>query len=312
MYYPILRGKQYELLALRELAAQNANLGESIYPIIEPVRTSSEGLLRSAQVLSDQKVGYGVVLNPSRGDFMLPTNQLSIPLFLSLFSDFDIKPRPVFIVDSNYTQVFNLIERFELSDVMILFEESLDSEKAKSLLDSARVSIIIAPEVARSDRRVIRESGKEVILLEDKFVERRPNTAYRGIEEDYYTESFYYYGEDHYYGYADYCCLPKSYSPGGSTPKAIAIHLSYKKKNDNLWVKHFVSDPEYDAVILRNKYQSAIGKVAQFYGSVEQTPAVKELLAMSNHFPGLGVLKKITIRNHIEVVCELHGKSDND
>ena len=37
MYFPYLRGKQFELLALREFANQNAN-NNTIIPIIEPVK----------------------------------------------------------------------------------------------------------------------------------------------------------------------------------------------------------------------------------------------------------------------------------
>ena len=40
MYFPYLRGRQYELLALRELVKNNL-LGEHIIPIIEPVKLSS-------------------------------------------------------------------------------------------------------------------------------------------------------------------------------------------------------------------------------------------------------------------------------
>ncbi len=36
MYFPYVRGRQYELLALRELASQNL-LSAKIVPIIEPV-----------------------------------------------------------------------------------------------------------------------------------------------------------------------------------------------------------------------------------------------------------------------------------
>lgn len=40
MYYPYLRGRQFELLALRELVNENL-LSEKIVPIIEPVKLTS-------------------------------------------------------------------------------------------------------------------------------------------------------------------------------------------------------------------------------------------------------------------------------
>lgn len=40
MYYPYLRGKQYELLALREFAASASKPGH-LWPVLEPVRDPS-------------------------------------------------------------------------------------------------------------------------------------------------------------------------------------------------------------------------------------------------------------------------------
>ena len=39
MYFPYLRGRQYELIALRELL-ENNKLSNNVIPIIEPVRLS--------------------------------------------------------------------------------------------------------------------------------------------------------------------------------------------------------------------------------------------------------------------------------
>jgi len=40
MYFPYLRGRQYELLALKELAKAGL-VGKSVIPVIEPVKASS-------------------------------------------------------------------------------------------------------------------------------------------------------------------------------------------------------------------------------------------------------------------------------
>ncbi|CDX00718.1 sce7725 family protein [Desulfitobacterium hafniense] len=39
MYFPYVRGRQYELLALRELVSNNL-LGDYVVPIVEPVKLS--------------------------------------------------------------------------------------------------------------------------------------------------------------------------------------------------------------------------------------------------------------------------------
>ena len=45
MYFPYLRGKQFELIALREFATQHPN-AEKIVPIIEPVKSTFNVLLQ--------------------------------------------------------------------------------------------------------------------------------------------------------------------------------------------------------------------------------------------------------------------------
>ena len=40
MYFPYLRGRQFELIALRELV-EHQLIGKHIYPVIEPVKLSS-------------------------------------------------------------------------------------------------------------------------------------------------------------------------------------------------------------------------------------------------------------------------------
>lgn len=53
MYYPYLRGKMYELLAVRELIANRLISSKFISPIIEPVRNNStfNSLLKEASAV---------------------------------------------------------------------------------------------------------------------------------------------------------------------------------------------------------------------------------------------------------------------
>jgi len=67
MYFPYLRGKQFELIALRELNSfiKNKNL---ISPIIEPVKTSTGSLEKTLESLKGQDFNFNLVINPSVGD----------------------------------------------------------------------------------------------------------------------------------------------------------------------------------------------------------------------------------------------------
>lgn len=307
MYFPLLRGKQYELVALKEFAEENSG-SQTVCPIIEPVRVLPDVLVRAAEILSQHGMRYCVVLNPEKGDFVLETNRFEIGDYLNRFGNLAIQPIPAFIADGNSASVMKMIERNDLHDVMVIFEDAFDIENIDddALCNNRDVSYIVCgPVDSRSNKRYLMRTKKHIIRLDDCFVVRKPNTAYRGIDEDPYTEEPFYYDEDNFYGFSDYCVLPKAFVEGGTTPAAVAIHLTYKKRNDAIWVRHFVSDEEYEKENIRNKFENAVKKVVEFYSDITPTDAVSWLLANKDRYPGLGALKKITVKNHLELISNI-------
>lgn len=305
MYFPLLRGKQYELIALREFA--EANPGNTwLCPIIEPVRVLHDTLIRAAGVMSKCKMNYCVILNPVRGDYAIRSNRFEILDFLRKFDELDVKPIPAFYADGKCHEVKQSIEAFGLKDVMLIFEGSFDIEASNELCNHNAVSYIVCAEAdSRSNSRYLMKTGKHIIRLDDRFEVRKPNTSYRGIDEDSYTEEFYYYRDDNFYGFSDYCVLPKEFVEGGTTPTAIAIHLSYRKKEDSIWVRHFVSDESCDNLNVRSKFENAMNYLKNFYNDTPTTPSVDWLISHSSKYPGLGVLKKVTVLNHMQLITTI-------
>lgn len=65
MYFPILRGRQFELLALRE-CVNNGILSDFLIPIVEPVKVSST-FTKTLDSFVDHKHPIGVIRNPVVG-----------------------------------------------------------------------------------------------------------------------------------------------------------------------------------------------------------------------------------------------------
>ena len=65
MYFPYLRGRQFELIALRELVTV---LSPHIIPIIEPVKLSTT-LISTIKCFEAKKKQLAVTVNPQVGDF---------------------------------------------------------------------------------------------------------------------------------------------------------------------------------------------------------------------------------------------------
>ena len=76
MYYPYLRGKQFELILLRdnaELLAEN-----NIHPIIEPVKSDFKALTRAFKVLNENGVNCTLVVNPQAGEEPVKTSSIRV------------------------------------------------------------------------------------------------------------------------------------------------------------------------------------------------------------------------------------------
>lgn len=69
MYFPYLRGKQFELIALRELSTLMSSKSEKISPIIEPVKGSST-LKSTLKELVAKNINFNFILNPRVGSFV--------------------------------------------------------------------------------------------------------------------------------------------------------------------------------------------------------------------------------------------------
>ena len=69
MYYPYLRGKQYELLALKEFAAGTES-PRFVWPILEPVRDpdTNSAFGRAIAGLVEGQMDFTVIVNPTVGD----------------------------------------------------------------------------------------------------------------------------------------------------------------------------------------------------------------------------------------------------
>ena len=67
MYFPYLRGRQYELLALKELV-ENSKIGEKVIPVIEPVKLSPT-LISTMGTFATANHKVAVIRNPSVGGF---------------------------------------------------------------------------------------------------------------------------------------------------------------------------------------------------------------------------------------------------
>lgn len=304
MYFPYLRGKQFELIALREFAIQYPNT-EQIIPIIEPVKSTFNGLTTAARIMFEQNLRFALVLNPADVDFKRITKDILSEI--SILSENMEKWIPTFLYQNNGETILSAIQDQELNNVMVIFKNGIDiSDSILNFLSHSQIQYIVNgdPNSRITMRRLSLLENKRIIRLDNCFAEQPRNVDYLNIPEDKFTEQHRFYSDDHFYGISDYTALPKDFIDGGMLPYAVAIHMTYEKNQDEIYVRHFVSDTNDDQSNIQRKFFEAATKLKYFFTDRTKTTAINELITLldDEKYPGLGVIKKLSIKNHIELM----------
>lgn len=307
MYYPYLRGRQFELIALREYAQVRGD-NNKIIPIIEPVRTSYNSMKIALPTLTKNKVKFALILNPNLGDFKQESANSAFENIARELNDelSDVSAWiPTFSLSNNYNEINQLILTYKLENVMLVCSDMVDSTNPDFIKLSKLENI---KSIVSKENRSLKRTFKDLdfIRLDDNFNAQKRNIDYLHLSEEKFTEEHLFFEEDGFKGFSDFTPLNSDFTEGGSTPYSVAIHLTYKKSNGEVWIRHFASEKNSDNVSdIQGKFAEAAEKAVRFIKEAKiSTSAAQELVDYfkSAKYPGLGMLKKITIKNHLELM----------
>lgn len=310
LYYPYFRGKQFELIAIRELAVVLADA--KIVPIIEPVRESLTGLARTLSSIADAGGQAIVIANPRHGDHQGNVN--GIPEFLSAEYRGHDGIRPGILLESNMStqDVLSLIRSFDNSMPALVHYGFTDAKSLamsmKSEMPDLR-NIFMEPNAGLLYRRHF--AGSKRILIRDGFV-RQKNSAYPPLED--FSDLHVTYQDMGMDGFGDFQIVGDGYSESGGPAYAVALHLTFidDENDDIMYVRHFISDSNDTPTDPAGKFSQALSKLVSHLESDEskfvKTSAIDEFveLHVRGHFPGLGYVKKLALKHHIETLA-YHG-----
>jgi hypothetical protein len=306
MYFPYLRGKQFDLIAIRELTGQISK-SRVIHPIIEPVRDSTSTLRITIDQLSKDNVPYTLIINPEFGDYSRRHSEV-IDFINQQLSD-EEKCHIGVILSRNIDLgnldrlVSNLDGDFRL--VLIHNQRVSNLNRLKNFIANWGITYNLYRDtnLIRRYRRIIDNQTK--VLLSDSFNSQRVNADYADEDDEFFTDEHIFYAEDGFVGFADYTTIGDDYSDTGFAPYAVAIHLTYLRDNGEIWIRHFVSDSNEDYTDVAGKYREALTKLITFINKNNiHTRACEEFREhySTGHYPGLGSVKKLSIQHHIELV----------
>ena len=317
MYLPFLRGKLFEFKAIKEFIEESypGEYGCQIMPIIEPVKKDTKPMLACMEAMGKAKMPFAIVLNSRMGDFQRMA--FNIEGFLA---EERVKAvaewTPAFEVNgnANVESIEQAITEHGFEKVMLIFfyGVDLDDEKVYRLINNPQVAFVAVLNLGQSPtmRRKLVAMHKQLIAIDDRFVEQPSNNAYRANEDEFFTDTFCYYKSDYrMFGFSDFTALAKNYREGGVLPQVVAIHFTYQKNDDEVYVHHFLSDTKNGSNDIRSEFEEAKGKIMPFFDGKPTTIAIRQLVA--GGYPGLGAIKKFSVKNHFELMSRiLHEKED--
>ena len=183
MYYPYLRGKQFELKALRDFSSENKN-EDKILPIIEPVNQSINALSLAIDQLKSNGMIFSIIVNPNDGDFRHKT--VSFDILKSKPDLVEAKGvwMPAYLYQGQPLELDGEITTSPWDEVILVFKTcaDIDNKDVYRLISNRKVKTVVnnfGKTVSRRVKRAIKDSGKSLVCFEDCFVNKKRNADYR-------------------------------------------------------------------------------------------------------------------------------------
>ncbi|MBV4475197.1 sce7725 family protein [Pseudomonas botevensis] len=302
MYYPILKAKRHELNTLFDLAPI---LPAAKYrPVIEPVNAKYKPLIATIEQLHSNSVSPLVVINPSQGHFAKNTSA-------GLFGQLQADPKSankfvpcIKVKDAADSAALSLLASYPNAAIYLENDIGVGS---LSILNSASCVLLNQQKVDES----IVDQLNNVVVYSDSFAKKKRNA-------DYTSKSFYsglhvsYKKKSNVSGFGDFTIMGEEYLDSGGPAYVVAIHVSYidNAAPNSMHVHHYCST--VDDKLPTNagsKYKEALVKMFTFIAAnptvYDNTLGLGEFRASHSvmHFPGLGLVKEMSMKHHIESLC---------
>ena len=317
MYFPYLRGRQNELLCIRELL-ETDKLSPKIVPIIEPVRFNATFLLT---LLKFVEYSRDIILinNPKVGSFEKEYTELkkkiieekdekkkaNIEKNLCAFDKIVSNEHVITGYLNDHNIVDNILNNsIEVSQKVLINcnQGNYKFYEKNGAQLSAKYTLIPKDEDFKD------EVQGNVVILEDCYNKAKRNVDYIDNPDEFFSRNHVIYKKRGYSGFSDYSIVGNDYEESGFAPLAIAIHVLYYGDKKELKVHHFVSESNENISDPARKFEEAMKKVLcwENFDKIPRTVGFTSLVDCykQGKFPGLGVIKRYSLMHHLQMMSE--------
>ena len=294
MYIPYFRGKQFDLLALKE-SVPDGLLAKDTVPLIEPVRDSAH-LRKTLEAFIKHEREILVIDNPEVGQ--VQKGVVKIHEIKDLFDGLYVTP--VYLLNHSFNPAwikredFIFLSKSYLKD--ILAEVGSYRPRYHIITDSARL------------RKAVPNNR---VLLTDPFTRLSNGADYLELEDEFYSDDSKYFKEDGYIGYSNYGIDGEAYYDKVYPSRSMVLHILYLDRYKSVRIKHFVSDSNDSVANPAGKFFEALKKLTEWHSRYEKevplTKGLEELLSYHDRgtYPGTGIIKKLSVMHQLEIFDKL-------
>ena len=320
MYYPYLRGRQNELLCIRELL-ERGKLSNKVIPVIEPVRFNATFFSTLSKFI-EAKREIILIHNPKVGSFNKEYRDMKkkidtekdekkkSKLQTTLDSYLDILKNEY--ITAGYLNNQEIVDEVlagkkDISKIVLIncFQGNYKFYEENGEALSAKVTFIPKDEDFKD------EVYGDAVILEDGYVKAKRNVDYIDLPDEFFSRNHIVYSKRGYTGFSDYSIVGDEYDETGFAPLAIAIHIMYYGNKKELRVHHFVSESNENISDPARKFEEAMENLLawELYDEIPKTEGFIRLVDCYNNgkFPGLGVIKRYSLMHHMQMMSEYLG-----
>jgi len=308
MYHPYLRGKQFELILLRDNAKFLAN--NNIHPIIEPVKNDFKALIRAINILNQENTNCTLIINPQAGSEPVKESKIEELIDNNFINFNNVSIGYILYAGAELSNLVVLLEKYKTFNFSIIHYGFTNGKELAGVINNFKNigrHIFIDGYTGKLYQKNFKKIGIPRILLRNGFKSQKKNSLYP--LKEHFSDLHITYDEEGMDGFGDFLIVGDDYSETGGPAYAIAIHLTYFNNDDDMFIYHFLSVQTDSPTDPGGKFFEALKKLVDTVNDEDslifRSKACNEYIELfrKQHYPGLGYAKKLSMQHHIELIA---------
>ena len=314
MYFPFLRGKQEELIALRELAPRFVE-NSLIIPIIEPVRVNATTRI-SFDKFVEENLRFMLIINPVVSS-QIDEDEVYTGIMQDSLEDYDnFIPALQTDAATSLSTIRNFEKKYESLPLAFIYQNEPQNDDVREHLpqvETAQFHVFLEKRTSMDFQNTFPQPKR--VSIQDRFNRRERNADYEESIDEFFSDLHLEIPNEHYSAFGDFSIIGDHYFEKAGRPYAVALHHVYihGAKKGPLHVRHFVSKRKETFADVPGKFLEALDKLVQYLPKLRQlnrlnhTSTCNEYahLYAEQQYRGLGYVVRMALKHHFELMLHL-------